>query len=352
MKIGISCHALKHSGGIERYAMDLVRGLSDLGIKPVFFAKKFDTSITEFALVDPCKISTRWLPQKLRDNFFSYRLQKKKVQYGVDKLISCNRVSSSDIAICGGTHIGFLRAMGQTAGLADHLQTRLEKKQYASAQHIIAHSRLMVDELRADYGISEEKISLAYPPADTTRFTVVSAEKRCALREKFQFPKDKVVFLFPSSSHKRKGFPLLAEFFKKTNLPVILAVVGRPIKSDSPNIRYLGFRKDIEECYQAADFTILASHYEPFGLVGIESVLCGTPVVMAENIGCLEILSDSAKLTFNSRDPASLAAAVATAAGNGLRRDNRLQTPAEHITSDIEIESHIKIILALCARIA
>lgn len=351
MKIGISCHALKHSGGIERYAMDLVHGLHGAGIKPVFFAKKFDTSLTEYSLVDSCMISTRWLPQKLRDHFFSYQLKKKKAQYGVDKLISCNRVSSSDIAICGGTHIGFLRAMGRAAGLMDHLQTRLEKKQYASAEHIIAHSRLMVDELRNDYGICEEKISLLYPPVDTTRFTVVNTEKRCALREKFQFQKDKVVFLFPSSSHKRKGFPLLADFFRKTNLPVILAVVGRPIKSDSPNIRYLGFRKDIEECYQAADFTILASHYEPFGLVGIESVLCGTPVVMAENIGCLEILSDSAKLTFNSRDPASLATAVATAAWNAAQHDNRLQTPAQHITSSIDIESHIGNILALCARV-
>ncbi len=128
-------------------------------------------------------------------------------------------------------------------------------------------------------------------------------------------------------------------------------MVGRPIKSDSPNIRYLGFPAPVEECYQAADFTILASHYEPFGLVGVESVLCGTPVVMAKNIGCLEVLSDRAKLTFDSKDPASLAAAVGAAAKKVARCDNRLQTPAEHITSNIDIESHINTILALCARI-
>jgi glycosyltransferase involved in cell wall biosynthesis len=246
--------------------------------------------------------------------------------------------------------------MEKKAGFADRMQTHLEKLQYDHAKHIIAHSRLMVDELRNDYGINPEKISLVYPPVDTKRFSVAEPARRRALREKFQFPDDKVVFLFPSSSHIRKGFPLLADFFRTTRLPVVLAVVGRPIKSDSPNIRYLGFRKDIEECYQAADFTILASRYEPFGLVGIESVLCGTPVVMAENIGCVEILSDSAKVTFRAGDPASLADAVATAVDRATRGNsqdgNRLHSPLEHITSDIDIDSHVRTILALCQRIA
>ena len=43
MRIGISANALKHSGGLERYAMDLVRGLAAAGFdgarKPAFFAR-------------------------------------------------------------------------------------------------------------------------------------------------------------------------------------------------------------------------------------------------------------------------------------------------------------------------
>ncbi|WP_204274472.1 glycosyltransferase, partial [Stenotrophomonas maltophilia] len=69
-----------------------------------------------------------------------------------------------------------------------------------------------------------------------------------------------------------------------------LVVIGRPVSSSSPNIRYLGYRKDIENVYRAADYTILASHYEPFGLIGVESVLCGTPAVLAANIACTEVI--------------------------------------------------------------
>ena len=59
-------------------------------------------------------------------------------------------------------------------------------------------------------------------------------------------------------------------------------VAGRPIDETGPNIHYLGYRSDIEDVYRAVDFTILASTYEPFGLVGVESVLCGTPVLVAD----------------------------------------------------------------------
>ena len=348
MRIGISCHAFKESGGIERYAMDLVHGLHRRAIKPVYFAKKFDTSLPRFSWIEDCKISVRWLPQKLRDPYFSWRLQKVKRSLGVDMLISCNRVSCSDIAICGGTHLGFLRAMGRREKWTDRIQIRLEKQQYGSAGAIIAHSQLMVDELRNDYQIPPEKIALLYPPVDTERFRPISVEQRSALRRQFEFTPGVTVFLFASSSHERKGFPLLAEFFSKTKLPVMLAVVGRPISVTSPRIRYLGFRRDIEACYQAADFTILASHYEPFGLVGIESILCGTPVIMAERIGCLEVISDAASLRFDSRDGESLATAVKDALTRATAGDVHLSEPMRHLSVDIGIDAHVAAVLALC----
>ena len=348
MKIGISCHALKESGGIERYAMDLVHGLHRRAIKPVYFAKKFDTTLPHFGWIEACKIGVRWLPQKLRDPYFSWRLQKLKHTFGVDTLISCNRVSASDIAICGGTHLGFLRAMGRRAKWTDRIQIHLEKQQYANARAIIAHSQLMMDDLQSDYQIPPEKITLIYPPVDTERFQLASGEQRRALRQQFEFPPGVIVFLFASSSHERKGFPLLAEFFSNTKLPVMLAVVGRPISVKSPKIRYLGFRKDIEACYQAADFTILASQYEPFGLVGIESVLCGTPVVMADRIGCLEMISDAASLRFDARDGKSLSAAVGAAVARATAGSVRLSDPLQYLSIDFGIDAHVAAVLALC----
>ncbi len=47
MKIGLSCNALKYGGGLERYAIDLARGLADAGIRPSVFARSFDSSVPE-----------------------------------------------------------------------------------------------------------------------------------------------------------------------------------------------------------------------------------------------------------------------------------------------------------------
>ena len=74
MKIGISCNALKHSGGLERYAMDLVRGLAARGQRPAFFARKFDLAVPESQLVERYRINVSFLPGKWRDAWFSTQL--------------------------------------------------------------------------------------------------------------------------------------------------------------------------------------------------------------------------------------------------------------------------------------
>ncbi len=79
------------------------------------------------------------------------------------------------------------------------------------------------------------------------------------------------------------------------------------------NVVGLGFCTDMPELYRAADFTIMASLYEPFGLVGVESVLCGTRVVLSENMACAEVMNEEAGFFFSRQNPETLAQAVAQA---------------------------------------
>lgn len=350
--LAISNHGLRNSGGIERYAMTIVRGLHARGIRPTVIAKAFDTALPEYAWVTPVHTPVRAVPGKLRDLLFDWRIGRAKRRLGLYPLIGCNQTRWSDIGICGGTHPGFLEAMGQRAGVSDRWKIALERAHLERAQTIVAHSRRMRDEAVRFYGIDPAKIELLYPPVDGDKFSVVGPAQRERLRAELGFPADRAVFLLASTGHKRKGLALLAPFFAATELPVTLVVAGRPLDDTLPNVRYLGYRNDIENVYRAADFTVMASHYEPFGLVGVESVLCGTPVLLADNVGCAEVIRAPAQIPFTLARPESLGVAVAGAVERWRSGTHRLDTPAAHLTYDPLVATHVDALLALAEALA
>jgi glycosyltransferase involved in cell wall biosynthesis len=353
MKIGLSSNALKHSGGLERYAMDLVRGFAAAGIELAFFARRFDMSVPESRMVERHRIKVSFLPGKLRDRWFSWRLRRARRAAKVDVLIGCNRVDSSEIAICGGTHLGFLRATGRPEKRSDSWQIALEHRQYEQSSVIVAHSQLMHDELRELYGVEETKIRVLYPPVDGARFTPVDPARRAELRRKFGFADHEVVLLFPSSSHERKGLPLIEAALRDTGLPVVLAVAGRPPARTSERVRYIGYVKEIEDGYRAADFTLLASKYEPFGLVGVESVMCGTPVIFPSSIGCCDAIAPHAKFVFAPDDEADLRATLERAVQQRLSAAPRAQAEVARgaVLYDASVGGHVDALLALAKRI-
>jgi glycosyltransferase involved in cell wall biosynthesis len=60
----------------------------------------------------------------------------------------------------------------------------------------------------------------------------------------------------------------------------------------SSYIRLKGFRKEIEEVYKHADLLIFLSEYESFGNVVVESILCGTPVLVSPIPAMKEIFGE------------------------------------------------------------
>jgi glycosyltransferase involved in cell wall biosynthesis len=338
MKIGISCNRFGKGGGFERYALDLARGWLAAGQRLAVFSRRFD-DVPESRQVERHRIRVGWLPSgKLRDHAFSW--QARDAHRHCDVLVGCSYVVGADIAVCGGTHRGYMLHSERPAGFLDRRQVGLENRYYAKARYVIAHSRLMQDELMNLYGLSRDKVRLLYPPVDTRRFRPIDDDARRALRQRFGFG-DEPVFVFPSSDHRRKGLDMLAEGLARADVNGVLAVAGRAVGEARPNVRALGYVENMEDLYRAADFAVLASNYEPFGLVGVESVLCGTPVVMADNIACLEVIDPRAALRFSRKTPNSLVAALRAAVDMRARGVSRLADPLSHLHYDPSLETHI-----------
>ena len=342
-EIIITIERFRKAGGTESYMFDLIRSFAQRGIKVHIYADKFDASLDTYPLIIPHTINLKWIPKPLRV-FFFYRLFNKQRLQGVP-VITFNYTDKATMLICGGNRLGYLNACNNRKSLFDRWQINRERSAFRSARTIVAHSELMKEELIKYYGIAAEKITVLYPPIDTSRFEVLGEEARRAIRARYGWKEEETVFLFPSTGHKRKGFEVLASFFANTDLPVKLAVAGTPIEQSMRNVESLGFCDNMPELYNAVDYTAMASEYEPSGLVGIESVLCGTPIVFSKNMACREVFNDKAGIFFDRNSPKALRAAIEEAVVRKEKGGARFTKPKEYLKYDPTIEKHIESLL-------
>ncbi len=92
-------------------------------------------------------------------------------------------------------------------------------------------------------------------------------------------------------------------------------------KKLSNRIHFLGFRKDVANLYKSVDFAILSSNWEGFGLVAVEKMAAGVPLITTNVSGLREIVENSA-LLFEVEDSINLANLIETVISNQEIRNN------------------------------
>ncbi len=175
-----------------------------------------------------------------------------------------------------------------------------EKKCVDSTSYIIANSEMIRNDLQEVYGDIKAQISVIYNGYDPSSFSLIDREKnRSDIRKEFNLSDSDKVILFAASGWRRKGLYELIQALPPSK-EVKLLVIGR----DDPKrwrkiARNIGVekqviftkpRKDIEKFYHAVDLTTLPSWYDSFGFVVLESMACGTPVVVSRFAGSHELV--------------------------------------------------------------
>ncbi len=297
MKLALIHHQLAPGGGMESYLLELIQAAIQAGYRIDLFVMKRDPQIIlppqVHVIVIPCRI----YPRLLRKYYFAWKV-KRRLGSGYDKVISTTRSFSQDILITGGTHRGYMRAC-QRHGWADYLEAFLEAKAYRKTPKIIAHSPALKAELMDLYGIAPDQISVLYPPVDVRAFHYQA-----------KLPHGGPLRLvFASTSHKRKGGLLLLKALQQ--LPAEdyeLQILGKPFKQAAqlPNVKSLGYVHNIADYYHWADWLVLPSYFEPFGLVVVQALECGTPVIVSKHVGAAALLEPNEGLILEEQNVAAL----------------------------------------------
>jgi glycosyltransferase involved in cell wall biosynthesis len=171
---------------------------------------------------------------------------------------------------------------------------------------IIAVSGRTAEELTRYLGIDPARIHVIHNGIDTARFTPAPSRPaaRALVRELVQTPNaDAVVVLFVGYSFRRKGLAQIIRAIagvgdERLELwvaggddPAPYARLARELGL-AERVRFVGHRSDVVGLMRAADVFVMPASYEPFGLVLLEALACGTPVITSRAAGVAELLTD------------------------------------------------------------
>jgi glycosyltransferase involved in cell wall biosynthesis len=76
------------------------------------------------------------------------------------------------------------------------------------------------------------------------------------------------------------------------------------------NIHFLGHKSQDDVAYNVADVSVVPSRVEPFGLVAIEAMACGTPVVATNAGGLPDFVTEEVGILVKMDDHEGLAYAI------------------------------------------
>jgi glycosyltransferase involved in cell wall biosynthesis len=182
----------------------------------------------------------------------------------------------------------------------------VERRVYQRCDRFIVLSNAFGKILHQYYQIPWDKINVIPGGVDTRRFQMNLSREEA--RQILGWQPDRFILFTPRRLVKRVGLDVLLNAFAKVKLrcaDIGLAIAGKGAQEAAlkqqaselgieSDVQFLGYVPDeqLPIAYQAADLTVMPSQsLEGFGLVLLESLACGTPVLCTPVGGMPEVLN-------------------------------------------------------------
>ncbi len=186
------------------------------------------------------------------------------------------------------------------------------------AWRIICCSKYMAKEINSTLRIPETMIDVVPNGINTALFkTQINLEQ---LRYRFAQPEERLV-LFVGRLVQEKGVSTIVEaapYLRGLNVKIVIVGEGYLKEELIRRVNELGLSdrvfitgfletETIRVLFRVADVCLIPSIYEPFGIVALEAMAGGSPIVTSGSGGLGEILEHDKTATFVYQNPESLA---------------------------------------------
>lgn len=211
--------------------------------------------------------------------------------------------NSYDIPIVATIHA---TEAGRNSGIHDETQRYINDTEWMltyEANEVIVNSNYMKCELQRNFGLPFEKINVIPNGVNLTMYSGI--ERDYDFRRNYASDNEKII-LYAGRLVYEKGVQYLIGAMPKIlqnyhDAKLIIAGKGGMIEDLKAQVEYLGLgnkvyftgymdHKSLCKLYKCADIAVFPSTYEPFGIVALEGMLAGNPVVVSDIGGLNEIV--------------------------------------------------------------
>lgn len=226
-------------------------------------------------------------------------------------------------------------------------------KYYRAIDHLVPTTRKQHDYLRAQ-GIAEQALSIIPNFSAIAPRTHASLPETAALR----------AVAIGRMVHK-KGFDVLFEALARARsrgLDLRIDLAGDGPESDALHdqlaalglremVKFLGWQEDVTACLDTADVFVLPSRDEPFGIVCLEAMACGIPIIATTTDGPVSVLDDTTAILVPPGDPEALARGLAEIARDRVGAMKRASVAQQRFVSVYSEAVVVRQYLELYARL-
>ncbi len=319
-EITILSHSFDRKGGQNKVTYEVVRRLADWGIKINLIGLSIDKLLMEHPNIKFFKIYIPFTKPDLLEHLLLYIFSVPSlIRHRRGPLLTTGVISlySPSIVVLHFLNLSW-RKIFKKLGIS-HLRDYYHYIDIyigALAERfllrragvkIITVSEGVKRDVMMELPEKREDISVIYNGVDNKRFSPrYRIENREILFGNGVKKNDILVGYAGDLKVKRKGVDILIKSFERipNNYKLVLIGKGNPYRRygiEKPfrkKIIWIDFTEELAKYLANLDIFVLPSYYEPFGLVALESMASGVPVILSYNAGISELLKDKKNVLF------------------------------------------------------